>query len=85
MASKAINYYLVKIARISGWILLALMGVYIVTGFSLCGKLGVSRVLDTQLALFIHQLFDWPLLAAFAVHASISIYFAMKRWRWIKR
>jgi succinate dehydrogenase/fumarate reductase cytochrome b subunit len=85
MASKSINYYLLKIGRISGWTLMALMAIYIVTGFSLCGKLGVNRVIDTQTALIIHQLFDWPLVAAFAVHAATSVYFAMKRWRWIKK
>jgi hypothetical protein len=42
-------------------------------------------VIDTQTALIIHQLFDWPLVAAFAVHAATSVYFAMKRWRWIKK
>jgi cytochrome b subunit of formate dehydrogenase len=85
MASNSINYYLMKIARVSGWTLMALMAVYIVTGFSLCGKLGVSRVIDTQSALVIHQLFDWPLVAAFGVHSLITAYFALRRWGWIRK
>ena len=85
MASKSLNFYVMKLNRLSAWVLLALMAIYIVTGFSLCGKLGVSRVLDTQTALVIHQMFDWPLVAALAVHAATSIYFAVKRWRWIKK
>jgi hypothetical protein len=85
MASKSVNYFVMKVNRLSAWVLLALMAIYIVTGFALCGKLGVSRLIDTQTALFIHQMFDWPLVAALAVHAATSIYFAVKRWRWIKK
>ena len=64
---------------------MALMAIYIVTGFSLCDKLGVRTVIDTQSALIVHQLLDWPLVAAFVVHSSITVYFAMKRWGWIKK
>lgn len=84
MASRSPNYYLLKIARTSGWLLLVLMAVYIVTGFSLCGKLGMSGVLDIQTALVIHKLFDWPLVAVFLVHAAVAVYFALRRWRWIR-
>jgi len=84
MARRTLHYYLIKTARASGWMLLALMLVYIVTGFSLCGKLGMSGVLDIQSALVIHRLFDWPLVAVFVVHASITVYFAVRRWRWFR-
>jgi hypothetical protein len=85
MAGKPINYYIMKVSRLSGWMLLVLMGIYIVTGFSLCGKLGVSRMLDSQSALVVHQIFDWPLVAVFAVHSSTTIYFALRRWGWIRK
>lgn len=84
MAGRSLHYYLMKAARASGWLLLLLMTVYIVTGFSLCGKLGMSRMLDIQSALVVHKLFDWPLVALFAVHASTTVYFALRRWRWIR-
>jgi cytochrome b subunit of formate dehydrogenase len=84
MTRRTPHYYLLKIARASGWTLLLLMAVYIVTGFSLCGKLGMSGVLDIQTALVIHKLFDWPLVAVFLVHAAITVYFALRRWRWIR-
>lgn len=84
MPGKSIQYYLLKISRTTGWLLLVLMTIYIVTGFSLCGKLGVSAVLDIQSALLVHKLFDWPLVAVFVVHASITVYFALRRWRWIR-
>ena len=78
------HYYLLKIARLSGWFLLPLMIIYIGTGFALCGMLGFSRWMDLQTALVIHRIFDWPLVVAFVLHASITTYFAMRRWGWIK-
>ncbi len=85
MPKRNLNYYLLKLARVSGWLLLPLMLVYLVTGFALCGKFGFSRLIDLQTALLIHQIFDWPLIVVFAVHSSVTVYFAMRRWGWIKK
>jgi cytochrome b subunit of formate dehydrogenase len=85
LSRKTFHYYLTRVVRVSGWLLMVLMAIYLVTGFSLCGKLGMSRVLDLQTALVIHQFFDWPLLAVVAVHASGTSYFALRRWGWIKK
>lgn len=85
MASKNVNYYLVKTARITGWLLFFLVLLYILTGFSLCGDYGFSRLIDPQIALEIHKLFEWPLVAVFLVHSLVTIYFAMRRWGWIKK
>jgi cytochrome b subunit of formate dehydrogenase len=84
MFKKDIHYYLLKTARLTGWLLLPLMILYILTGFALCGKLGMSRWMDLQTALYIHQLFDWPLVTVFLVHVSITVYFSFRRWGWIK-
>lgn len=85
MVTRNTNYYLIKAARISGWLLFFLMLLYILTGFALCGKLGFSKLVDLQTALIIHKIFDWPLVAVFLVHSLITIYFAFRRWGWIKR
>ncbi len=84
MPRKAVHYYLLKLARVSGWLLLPLVILYIGTGFALCGKLGFSKWMDLQSALVIHQFFDWPLVGLFLLHATITAYFAMRRWGWIK-
>ena len=78
------HYYLLKLARLSGWLLLPMVIIYIGTGFALCGMLGFSKWMDLRTALRIHQIFDWPLVALFLVHASVTSYFAMRRWGWIK-
>jgi hypothetical protein len=79
------DFYLLKTVRVTGWLLLALMTLYLATGFSLCGRMGFSRLIDVQTALAIHQFFDWPLVAVVLVHASITIYFALRRWGWIRK
>jgi cytochrome b subunit of formate dehydrogenase len=84
MPKKNLHYYLLKTARVSAWLLLLLMLLYILTGFALCGKLGMGRLMNLQTALFIHQLFDWPLVAVFLIHVSITTYFTLRRWGWIK-
>ena len=79
------NYYLIKIARASGWLLFFLVLLYIVTGFALCGDYGFQRLVDYQFALAIHRFFEWPLVAVFLTHSGVTIYFALRRWGWIKK
>jgi hypothetical protein len=65
-------------------LLLPVMILYIVTGFALCGTWGFNRWMNVDTALVIHQLFDWPLVGLFVVHATVTSYFAVRRWGWIK-
>ena len=76
MARKSINFYLVKTARLTGWLLLALMLLFMLTGFSLRGELGFGKLITTKTALKIHRIFEWPLIVVFLVHSMITIYFA---------
>ena len=85
MAGRNANYYLIKTARISGWLLFVLVLGYILTGFALCGKLGFGQLIDLKTALALHKLFDWPLVAIFVVHSAVTIYFALRRWGWIQK
>jgi hypothetical protein len=85
MPKRTLNYYLIKTTRLTGWFLLPLVILYIGTGFVLCGKLGFDNLLDTRTALVIHQIFDWPLVVLFSVHATATTYIAMRRWGWIGR
>jgi len=85
MPRRTTHYYLIKTVRLSGWLLLPLMLTYLATGFALCGMFGFDNYIDYQTALVIHRLFDWPLVGVFFVHASLTTYFAMRRWGWIKK
>ena len=84
MPKRTTTFYLVKLSRVSAWLLLLLMLLYIVTGFALCGKYGVQRLIDTQFALLLHKIFDWPLVVLFLIHAGVSAYLALRRWGWLK-
>ena len=83
MAGKGYVYYLHKTARISGWALLVITAVFIITGYSLCGEFGVDQLIDSQTALSVHQFFDLPLVALFVVHSAATIYLAFMRWGWV--
>ena len=85
MPTKRLNYYLVKTARFSGWLLFLLVLLYILTGFVLCRRYGFNRLIDDRTALLIHKIFEWPLIVAFLAHSSTTIYFALRRWGWIKK
>ncbi len=85
MARRNPTYYLIKIARVSGWLLFLLVLLYIVTGFALCGDYGFGWLVDYQAAIAIHRYFEWPLVAVFLTHSAVTIYFALRRWGWIKK
>jgi len=84
MGNRSTGYYLMKTARISGWLLFVLVLLYILTGFSLTGEFGLTRLISLQTAVVIHKIFEWPLITIFLVHSAITIYFAFRRWGWIK-
>ena len=85
MAARTVNYYLIKVVRISAWFLFVLMVVYIMTGYALCGKFGVDRWLDAQQALDLHKFLDEVLVALFLIHSIPAMYLAIRRWTWSRR
>ncbi len=79
------NAYMLKTIRITAWPLLALVSMYILTGYVLCGKYGFERLVDPNTILPIHRMFDTVLVVVLLSHALPAIYLAMWRWRWIRR
>jgi uncharacterized membrane protein YoaT (DUF817 family) len=75
------NRVLLKVARLSGWVLLVLVSLFVATGYALSGQHGFDRWIGPQLALAIHRVFDVPLLVFFGAHAATVTYFALRRWR----
>lgn len=84
MAVRTVNYYLMKAIRITGWLLLPLVALYVTTGFTISGGYGLGRFINVNLANELHKLFKWPLAVLFVIHASLTGYFAFRRWGWIK-
>jgi len=57
-----------KISRISGWLLLLLIILYLLTGYSLAGKYGLHRLLDPSIARVIHGNLDFLLIILLILH-----------------
>lgn len=72
-----INYYLIKANRISAWVLLVFMIVYIVTGYAWTDHI----VMSTSLARHLHTDLTVYMVFFFLAHALISAKFALKRWK----
>jgi len=79
-----LNTVLTKTVRITGWPLLVLMVVYLVTGYVLCGQVRPGRWLTVERALEIHRLFVVPLVVLLAAHSLPAMYLAAVRWGWTK-
>ena len=77
-------HYVLKTKRLTGWVLLALIPLFVLTGYALSGKYGIDSWIDPQTALGVHKIFDGPLILVFLLHAVTAIYFALRRWGWIK-
>jgi hypothetical protein len=78
------HFYLLKLARLSGWLLLPLVLTYILTGFAISGEFGLNGWMHAETARDVHRFFEWPLIVLFALHATTTAYFSLRRWGWIK-
>ena len=74
---KNINIYLVKIDRVSAWILFATMLAYFISGYGM-----TKGLINAEIAANLHN--EWlPLIMilAFCVHTFYAIHLAFERWR----
>ena len=83
MVKRSIGYYLTKIVRISGWVLLPTTIAYTCSGYVLCGTFGPTEWLAPEQALAIHKWLNVPFVALALLHVLAAFYLAMRRWRWI--
>ena len=79
-----LNFILLKIVRWSGWPLLPLLLLFLLTGYIMDGRYGFSRLLDEKSALTFHRMLHVPLILLVLVHSVPAVYLAMQRWGWIK-
>jgi hypothetical protein len=79
-----LNYWLIKISRVSGYLLLILIVTYFITGYSMTGMYGMNRVIQKNFASYLHLNLHIPFIILLILHCGINIYFALKRWKIIK-
>ena len=83
---RSFGYYVVKALRFTGWILLALMVLYVVSGYALIPEFGCDRLMSNKTAEALHITWklDRLLVPVLLVHSFGAIYLAFRRWGWIK-
>ncbi len=79
-----LNYILLKTVRWSGWPLLPLVLLFLLTGYIMDGRYGLSRLLDEKSALTFHRMLHIPLIVLVLAHSLPAAYLAIQRWGWIK-
>jgi len=79
------NCILLKIVRWSGWLLVPLILLFLLTGYIMDGRYGLSRALDEKTALTLHRMLHVPLIVLALAHSLPAAYLALQRWGWIKR
>lgn len=70
--------------RWSGWLLLPLILLFLLTGYIMDGRYGLSRLLDEKSALTFHRMLHLPLIVLALAHSLAAAYLAIQRWGWIK-
>ena len=79
-----LNYISLKVVRWTGWPLVPLVLLFLLTGYIMDGRYGLSRVLDEKSALTIHRMMHAPLIVLVLAHSLAAAYLAMQRWGWIR-
>lgn len=79
-----LNFVLIKTVRWTGWPLLPLILLFLLTGYIMDGRFGLSRVLDEKSALTCHRMLHLPLMLLVLGHTVPATWLAMQRWGWIK-
>ena len=79
-----LNRVCLKLVRWSGWALLPLVLLFLLTGYIMDGRYGLSKLLDEKTALTFHRMLHLPLIIVVLAHSLPAVYLAMQRWGWIK-
>ncbi len=79
-----LNIASIKIMRWSGWLLLPLVMLFLLTGYIIDGRYGFSKLLDEKSALTFHRMLHLPLIVLVVAHVAPAVYLALQRWGWIK-
>ena len=82
---KQLDFILIKTMRWSSWPLLFLLLAFLLTGYTISGRYGLSVLMDEKEALALHKLLHLPLITLTLAHCLPAIYLAMIRWGWIRK
>ena len=79
---KRVQSYLVRMNRLSGWALLVLFPLLLLTGYGIAGRFRwLSKIATAELHSKIHKFLIPIATVCFAIHSIINIYFFLRRRR----
>jgi hypothetical protein len=78
-----LNLICLKTVRWTGWPLFPLVALFLLSGYIMSGRFGLSGWLDEKQALALHKLLHLPLMILVLVHTVPAVYLALQRWGWI--
>ena len=81
---KKLNKISLKMVRWSGWLLLPVVMLFLLTGFAMTDQYGFGKLLEAKTALTCHRMLHGPLIVLTLAHAVPAVYLAFQRWGWIK-
>jgi thiosulfate reductase cytochrome b subunit len=84
MARRPLQWYLHKANRISGYVLFAIIPLFIISGLAMTGEYGLHKLLSADSGWKMHYVMRWPVVGFFVIHSAISWYFSFQRWGWVK-
>jgi hypothetical protein len=79
-----LNLVSLKMMLWSGWLLLPLVMLFLLTGYIMDGRHGFGKLLDEKSALTFHRMLHLPLIVLVVAHVVPAVYLAFQRWGWIK-
>jgi hypothetical protein len=80
-----LNSILLKTVRWSAWPLLAVLLLFLLTGYAMSGEFNLDRVMNEKNALTLHRMLHVPLIILTLAHGGSAMYLAVQRWGWFKR
>ena len=75
-----VNVILIKAVRLTGWPLLVLIPLYLLTGYVLGGQWNVGEWMNMERALYLHRNLDVLLIVLFLAHSVPAVWVAVGRW-----
>jgi len=80
MDRKEVFVLLSRVSRISAWLLIPIVGLYIISGYSMVGKYPFNEIMKLDVANWLHLNMDIPLVILFVLHAGIECLLRVKKF-----
>ncbi len=74
------NYIFIKVLRVAGWCLLAMLIGFLLSGYVIMGRFHLGRFIKAEQGKNLHLFLHIPLIVLAVAHIVTAAYFAWLRW-----